>query len=44
MTYDINNDIERILMSEKDIEEAVTRISAEIDKYYANRDSRLLLL
>lgn len=44
MTYDINNDIERILMSEDEIEEAVKRISSEVDKYYANRDSRLLLL
>ena len=44
MTYDINNDVERILTSEDEIEEAVKRISSEIDKYYANRDSRLLLL
>ena len=44
MAYDINNDIERILMSENEIEEAVKRISAQIDSYYANRDSRLLLL
>ena len=44
MAYDINNDIQKVLMSEKDIEEAVQRISAEIDAYYADRNSRLLLL
>ena len=44
MTHNLNNDVERVLMSKEDIEEAVTRIAAEVDQYYANRNSRLLLL
>ena len=42
--YDISNDIEKILVSEEEIENIVRRISSEIDTYYGERDSRLLLL
>jgi len=37
-------DIDRILISEEEIQTIVKRISAEIDAYYKDRDSRLLLL
>ena len=37
-------DIKKILVSQEEIEEIVKRISAEIDAYYKDRDSRLLLL
>lgn len=40
----IKDDIEKILISEQEIQTIVKRISAEIDAYYENRDSRLLLL
>lgn len=40
----IKNDIEKILISESQINEIVERISLQIDTYYKNRDSRLLLL
>ena len=40
----IKNDIEKILISEDEIEEIVGRISANVDDYYRDRDSRLLLL
>ena len=40
----IKDDIEKILISEEEIEAIVKRISAQIDAYYANRNSRLLLL
>lgn len=40
----IKNDIEKILLSEEEIQAIVKRISAEIDAYYGKRDSRLLLL
>ena len=40
----LNNDIERILISEAEIEETVKRISAEIDRDYANSGKKLLLL
>ncbi|MBE6573608.1 MAG: hypoxanthine phosphoribosyltransferase [Ruminococcaceae bacterium] len=40
----MNNDIERILVSEAEIEETVKRISAEIDRDYANSTKKLLLL
>lgn len=44
MLYDINTDIERVLVSEEEIDEIVKRISSEIDAYYGERNSRLLLL
>lgn len=40
----IKDDIEKILISEDEIEEIVGRISANVDEYYRDRDSRLLLL
>lgn len=40
----MNNDILKILVTEKEIEEATTRIAAEIDRDYANSDGRLVLL
>ena len=44
MKYDLRQDIEKILLSEEEINTIVKRISAEIDAYYEKRDSRLLLL
>ncbi len=44
MKYDLHNDIEKILLSEEEINSIVKRISKEIDTYYEKRDSRLLLL
>lgn len=44
MSYQIKDDIQKILLSEEQIENIVKRISAEIDAYYQKRDSRLLLL
>ena len=40
----INKDIERILVSEGEINEIVRRIAAEIDRDYAGDDSKLVLL
>ncbi len=40
----IKNDILRILVTEDEIQQIVKMISARIDAYYADRDSRLLLL
>ena len=40
----ILNDIEKVLIDESQIDEIVTRISSQIDEYYGNRTSRLLLL
>ena len=40
----INNDIAYTLVSEKEIDEIVTRIAAEIDRDYAGSDKKLLLL
>ena len=44
MKYDIQNDIAEVLLSEEEIDATVKRISADIDTYYGERDSRLLLL
>lgn len=44
MKHTLKNDIKEILLSEKEIEKTVKRISSEIDAYYEKRDSRLLLL
>ncbi len=44
MRKDIKDDIAKVLLSEEEIETIVKRISAEIDAYYGERDSRLLLL
>lgn len=40
----LNNNIERILVSEEKIEETVKRISAEIDRDYADTGKKFLLL
>lgn len=42
--YSMRDDIERILVSEKEIEETVTRIAAEIDRDYGDSERSLLLL
>lgn len=39
-----HDDIARVLISEEQIDRAVTRIAQEIDAYYADPSSRLLLL
>lgn len=40
----IMNDVDHVLVSENEIQDIVKRISSEIDTYYRDRDSRLLLL
>lgn len=40
----MNNDILKILVTEKEIEDTTARIAAEIDRDYANKDGRLVLL
>ncbi len=40
----LNNDVERILVTEEEIEATVKRISAQIDKDYANTGKKFLLL
>ena len=40
----LNNDVEKILVSEEEIEETVKRISAKIDEDYKNSGKKLLLL
>ena len=40
----MNNDILRVLVNEKEIDEATTRIAAEIDRDFAKTDKKLLLL
>ena len=40
----MNQDIERILIDEEEINQIITRIAAEIDRDYANSGKRLLLL
>ena len=40
----LNNDVEKILISEEAIEETVKRISAQIDEDYKNSGKKLLLL
>ncbi len=42
--HNLKNDMCKILVSEEEVEAIVKRISAEIDAYYENRNSRLLLL
>lgn len=39
-----NSDVERILISEKEIERTVTRIASEIDRDYSGPDKKLVLL
>ena len=40
----LNSYIERILVSEEEIDKIVTRIAAEIDRDYAEKDNRLVLV
>lgn len=40
----MNNDILRVLVNEKEIDKATTRIAAEIDRDFAETDKKLLLL
>ena len=40
----LDEDIERVLLSEKDIAEAVRRVAAQIDEDYRGRSTKLLLL
>lgn len=40
----LNNDVEKILVSEEEIEETVKRISAKIDEDYKDSEKKLLLL
>ena len=40
----MNKDVERVLITEKELEETVTRIAAEIDRDYAGPDKRLVLV
>ncbi len=40
----MNQDIDHILVDEKEIDDIVTRIAAEIDRDYAESDKKLLLL
>jgi len=42
--HDMNNDISRILISEKEIDSVVTKIANEIDRDYDESGKRLLLL
>ena len=44
MNTNIKDDIEKVLLSEEEIEAIVKRISSQIDAYYKERSSRLLLL
>ena len=38
------NDIKEILLSEEEIDKITTSLAEQIDRDYANRDKRLLLL
>ena len=40
----MNKDVERVLITEKELDETVTRIAAEIDRDYAGEDKKLVLL
>ena len=40
----INNEILKVLVSEKEIEETTTRLAEQIDRDFANSDGRLVLL
>ena len=40
----INNDIQKILISEEELDATVTRIAAQIDEDYAGEDKRLVLV
>ena len=40
----MHRDLERILLSESEINAIITRIAAELDRDYAGSDNRLVLL
>lgn len=40
----LDNDVERVLLSEKQLDEISTRLAAEIDRDYRNVDGKLVLL
>lgn len=40
----MNNDIEKILFSEEDLERMISRIAAQVDKDYSGSDKKLVLL
>ncbi|MBQ8683210.1 MAG: hypoxanthine phosphoribosyltransferase [Clostridia bacterium] len=40
----MHKDVERILLSEQELDEVITRIAAELDRDYAGEDKRLVLL
>ena len=40
----MDSDIERVLVTDKEIQKNVARIAAEIDRDYSAEDSKLLLL
>ena len=44
MSADYENDISRVLLTEKEVESAVERISSEIDRDYSDSGKKLLLL
>ena len=41
---DMNRDVEKILISEAELDEITTRLAKQIDKDYAGEDKNLLLL
>ena len=41
---DLMNDVEKVLVSEAELDAIVTRIAAEIDRDYAGDDKKLVLL
>ena len=40
----MHKDLEKILLSEKEVDEIITRIASELDRDYAGEDKRLVLL
>lgn len=40
----MNNDIEKVLFSEEDLERMISRIAAQVDKDYSGSDKKLVLL
>lgn len=40
----MNNDIEKILFSEEDLDRMISRIAAQVDKDYSGSDKKLVLL
>lgn len=40
----MNNDIEKVLFSEEDLDRMISRIAAQVDKDYSGSDKKLVLL